>query len=105
MVFQTEKSMNDLGDKIDSADRSELDTKLAALKEALKGSDLEDIKTKQEDLKNKFYEVSAKVYQNVNPQAGTEAPGPDMGAGAGPDAGASGNDGNDGYVDADFKEV
>lgn len=105
MVFQTEKSMNDLGDKIDSADRSELDTKLAALKEALKGSDLEDIKTKQEDLKNKFYEVSAKVYQNVNPQAGTEAPGPDMGTGAGPDAGASGNDGNDGYVDADFKEV
>lgn len=105
MIFQTEKSMNDLGDKIDSADRSELDTKLAALKEALKGSDLEDIKTKQEDLKNKFYEVSAKVYQNVNPQAGTEAPGPDMGTGAGPDAGASGNDGNDGYVDADFKEV
>lgn len=105
MVFQTEKSMNDLGDKIDSADRSELDTKLAALKEALKGSDLEDIKTKQEDLKNKFYEVSAKVYQNVNPQAGTEAPGPDMGAGAGPDAGSAGNDGSDGYVDADFKEV
>ena len=99
MIFQTEKTLNELDGKIDAADKSELETKLNALKEAVKGSNIDDIKAKQEDLQKKFYDVSAKLYQNVNPQAGQ--PGPDMGA----QNNNNGNQNNDGFVDADFKEV
>ncbi len=102
MIFQTEKTLADLEGKIDAADKGELETKLSALKEAVKGSNLEDIKAKQEDLQKKFYDVSAKLYQNANPQAGQ--PGPDMGAAQG-GAANDGNQNNDGFVDADFKEV
>jgi molecular chaperone DnaK len=101
MIFQTEKTLKDLDGKIDAADKGELETKLNALKEAVKGANLEDIKAKQEDLQKKFYDVSAKLYQNVNPQAGQ--PGPDMGAAN--NDGANGGQNNDGFVDADFKEV
>ena len=73
-------------------------TKLNALKEAVKGSNLDDIKAKQEDLQKKFYDVSAKLYQNVNPQAGQ--PGADAGAQPNND-----DQNKDGFVDADFKEV
>ncbi len=68
MVYQSEKTITDLGDKLSAEDKSELETKVAALKEALKGAGLEDIKAKQEDLQKKFYEVSAKVYQDAAPQ-------------------------------------
>ena len=89
-----------LDGKIDAADKSELETKLNALKEAVKGSNLDDIKAKQEDLQKKFYDVSAKLYQNVNPQGGQ--PGPDMNQNNG---GNDNGQNNDGFVDADFKEV
>ena len=100
MIFQTEKTLKDLDGKIDAADKSELETKLNALKEAVKGSNLDDIKAKQEDLQKKFYDVSAKLYQNVNPQGGQ--PGPDMNQNNG---GNDNGQNNDGFGDADFKEV
>ena len=100
MIFQTEKTLKDLDGKIDAADKSELETKLNALKEAVKSSNLDDIKAKQEDLQKKFYDVSAKLYQNVNPQGGQ--PGPDMNQNNG---GNDNGQNNDGFVDADFKEV
>ena len=100
MIFQTEKTLKDLDGKIDAADKSELETKLNALKEAVRGSNLDDIKAKQEDLQKKFYDVSAKLYQNVNPQGGQ--PGPDMNQNNG---GNDNGQNNDGFVDADFKEV
>ncbi len=100
MIFQTEKTLKELDGKIDAADKGELETKLNALKEAVKGSNLDDIKAKQEDLQKKFYDVSAKLYQNVNPQAGQ--PGADADAGAQPN---NDDQNKDGFVDADFKEV
>ena len=100
MIFQTEKTLKDLDGKIDAADKSELETKLNALKEVVKSSNLDDIKAKQEDLQKKFYDVSAKLYQNVNPQGGQ--PGPDMNQNNG---GNDNGQNNDGFVDADFKEV
>ena len=100
MIFQTEKTLKDLDGKIDAADKSELETKLNALKEAVKSSNLDDIKAKQEDLQKKFYDASAKLYQNVNPQGGQ--PGPDMNQNNG---GNDNGQNNDGFVDADFKEV
>ncbi|MBP1582055.1 MAG: molecular chaperone DnaK [Oscillospiraceae bacterium] len=97
MVFQSEKTISELGDKLEAADKAELETKIAALKEALKGDNLDDIKAKQEDLTKKFYDVSAKVYQQANPQ-GAPNMDPNMGA---QQQNANGAD----YVDADFTEV
>ncbi len=96
MVYQSEKTITDLGDKLEAADKSELETKIAALKEALKGDNLDDIKAKQEDLQKKFYEVSSKVYQQAAPQDGAPGAAP----GADP-AGANG----DPVVDAEYREV
>ena len=73
-VYQSEKAIEELGDKIDAADKSDLQAKIDALKEALKGENLDDIKAKQEELTKKFYDVSAKVYQAAAPQDGAQNP-------------------------------
>ena len=97
MVYQSEKTITDMGDKISAEDKTSLQTKVDALKEALKGTDNADIKTKQEDLQKTFYEVSAKLYEQAAPQGENATEG---GAGA---EGAPGND--DGFVDAEYTEV
>jgi len=97
MVYQSEKTITDLGDKLDATDKGELENKINALKEALKGSNVDDIKTKQEDLQKKFYEVSSKVYGAAGAQGAPQGE-PQSGAQSGPA-------GDDGYVDADYKEV
>ncbi len=63
MVYQTEKLLSEDGDKFSADDKAALETKLGALKEALKGTNNDAIKSAQEDLTNKFYEVSQKLYQ------------------------------------------
>ncbi|MCI5801042.1 MAG: molecular chaperone DnaK [Oscillospiraceae bacterium] len=98
IVYQSEKTIADLGDKIDSADKSDLEAKINALKEALKGTDADAIKAKQEDLQKKFYEVSSKVYQQNAPQGD-----PNMGGAGQQQAGPT--PGQDGYVDADYKDA
>ncbi len=97
MVYQTETLISENGDKFSADDKSALETKTAALKEALKGDNLDAIKTAQEDLQNKFYEVSQKMYQAAQ-AAGAD---PAQGA-AGADAG---NAGGADYTDADYTEV
>ena len=97
MVYQCEKILADEGDKFSEADKTELQTKIDALKEALKGEDIEAIKAKQEELTQQFYKVSEELYKAAQAQAqanGGQAPGAD---GAAP--------GGDGYYDADFKDV
>ena len=63
MVYQCEKTIEEMGDKLDAADKADLEAKMNDLKEALKGEDIEAIKAKQEDLTKAFYAVSEKVYQ------------------------------------------
>ena len=104
MVYQTEKTIEELKDKIDANDKSTLDAALNKLKEALKGTNSDAIKTATEELSKAFYPITEKLYQQTNPQGGPQAgPGPDMGgaAGAGPQAGPA----DDGVVDADYKVV
>ncbi|HJB22412.1 MAG TPA: Hsp70 family protein, partial [Candidatus Fournierella merdavium] len=98
MVFQTEKTLNELGDKVDAAKKAEVESKLSELKEALKGTDIEAIKAKQEEVQKAFYAISEELYKNAQGSAG---------AAAGPETGAAGQGGksDDGVVDADFKEV
>ena len=76
MIYQCEKSINDLGDKIDEADKTELNEKIDALKEVLKGEDIEAIKQKQEELTKKFYEISEKAYKNAPPEGAPEGAAP-----------------------------
>ena len=99
MVYQTEKTIEEMGDKLDPADKSDIEGKLAALKTALSGSDTGMIKTATEQLQQAFYKVSEKLYQQAAPQG-------DPNAGAGFNAGgeAGGSDGQT-YYDADYTEV
>ncbi|MGL5972863.1 MAG: molecular chaperone DnaK [Oscillospiraceae bacterium] len=89
MVYQTEKALVDLADKLSEDEKTEITALIDALKEALKGTDNEDIKKKQEELQTKFYEVSSKIYQEAAQQQ--------------QEAGDVSQD--EGIIDADFEEV
>ncbi len=92
LVYQCEKTLGELGDKVDAADKSAVEAEINKVKEALKGSDITAIKTASEELQKKFYDISAKLYQQANPQG---QPGAGQGQ-AGP--------GGDNVYDADFTE-
>ena len=98
MVYQTEKTMEDLKDKLEAGDKATLEAALNKLKEALKGSDTATIKAATEELSQAFYPITEKLYQQAAPQGGQ--PGPDMGG-----AGFSGGPADDGVVDADYTVV
>jgi len=70
VVYQSEKTITDLGDKISDDDKKAVREKADLLKEALKGTDLEKIKAEQEELSKKVYEISSKLYQQQGPQDG-----------------------------------
>ena len=106
MVFQTEKALEEVGDKIDANDKAEVEADLNALKEAINrapvdqmtDAQVEDIKSGKEKLMNSAQKLFAKVYEQAQ-QAGAAGAGPDMGGAAG------GSRPDDDVVDADFKEV
>lgn len=94
LVYNTEKTLKDLGDKIDAADKEKIEAELEQTKKALQSDNLEDIKAATEKLTQVSYEVFGKVYQQ---QGADAAPGGDpQGSGAGP-----GDDDN--VVDADYE--
>ena len=68
MIFQTEKAIKDLGDKVEESDKKDAEDKISALKEAMEKSDIEDIKKKKEELQEVTYKLAAKVYEQVNAQ-------------------------------------
>ena len=100
MVYQTEKTLGEMGDKLDPTDKSEVEAKLASLKSALTGTDTAAIKAATEELTQAFYKVSEKLYQQAGAQ-GAQGP---QGAGYDPNAGAQGGAGQD-YYDADYTVV
>ena len=95
MVYQAEKALTDMGDKFPAGEKQELEAKVAALKETLKGEDLGAIKVKMEEAQKALYDATAKVYQAE--QAAAQA---QQGAGA-PGAAPDG----DTVVDADYRDV
>ncbi|WP_293008361.1 MULTISPECIES: molecular chaperone DnaK [unclassified Oscillibacter] len=94
MVYQSEKTLNEMGDKIPADDKAKVQSGIDKLKEVLKGTDSAAIKAATEELTQAFYAVSEKLYQQAGPQQGEQP-------GAGPDAG--GQQGQ--YYDADYKVV
>ena len=93
LIYATEKSIKDLGDKIDGAEKQKVEDAIAALKQALQGDNVEDIKAKTEELKQSSYKIAEELYKQqgaAGAQPGAEgAAGADAGAGAeGAEAGA-----------------
>ncbi len=68
MIYQTEKTIGELGDKVTEEEKAKIETAKEALKEALKGEDIEAIKAKQEDLQKEIFAISEKIYKAANPQ-------------------------------------
>ena len=107
MVYQTERTLEELGDKVDAAEKAEVESKLNELKETLKGSDTAAIKAATEALTQVFYKLSEKMYQQANPQGQPGAnPGCDPNC-QGDCGNGSGNSGDNGqqYYDADYTVV
>ena len=109
LVYETEKTMKELGDKIAEGDKSRINAEVENVKSALNGSDSEAIKAATEKLTEVSYEVFGKIYQQQAQQNGGAA-GFDPNAGAagsgnngGNKSGSNGND--DGVVDADYEVV
>ncbi len=96
MVYQAEKTLGEMGDKIPESDKAPVQAAIDKLKETLKGEDTAAIKADTEALQQAFYAVSEKLYQQAGPQAG----GPDMGGTA-----PGGDQGGQQYYDADYKVV
>ncbi|MBE5839791.1 MAG: molecular chaperone DnaK [Butyrivibrio sp.] len=111
-VFQTEKALQDVGDKIDAAQKQTVEDDIKALKETLEqtkdkelsDSEIDSLKSQKEKLMNDAQALFAKMYESAQGAAG--AAGPDMGAGAGPDMGSANTSSNDdNVVDGDYREV
>ncbi len=102
MVYQTEKTLEELGDKIDAAEKGEVESKLQSLKDALTGTDTQAIKNATEELTQVFYKLSEKLYQQANPQGGAQGFDPSNFQG-GPQPG--GDDNGQQYYDADYTVV
>ena len=92
MVYQTEKTLGELGDKISADEKASIQTAVDKLKELNKGNDIAAIKAAIEEVQQAFYKVSEKLYQQANPQGGC-------------DPNCGGNCGSDGVVDADYETV
>ena len=93
VVYQTEKTLNELGDKISAEEKASIQSAVDNLKEVNKGTDIQAIKDATDAVQKAFYAVSEKLYQNAAPQDGQ---------GCDPNCGGCGNDG---VVDADYEVV
>ena len=101
MVYQSEKTLGEVGDKIPADEKAKVQSGIDKLKEVLKGDDTDAIKSATEELTQMFYQMSEKLYQQANPQGGAQA-GPDMG---GQNGGAQTGPNGQQYYDADYKVV
>ncbi len=101
LVFQTEKTLGELGDKVTADEKAAVEGKLNELKEAIKSGNVDEIKAKQDEVQKAFYPIAEKMYKEAGAQQAQQGQQPQQdqyNAGQ-----QSAND--DGVVDADFKEV
>jgi molecular chaperone DnaK len=94
-LYQTEKTLKDLGDKVSAEDKAPVEEKLEVLRNVKDGEDIEAIKAAMEDLTQAFYAISSKMYEQAAPDMGDMGDAGDMGGNAAPE--------DDNVVDADFK--
>ena len=99
MVFQTKKTLADFGDKVSASDKSDCEAKISALEEALKGTDIEAIKSKEKELESSIQAIATKVYQQAAQQQNN------AGAAGGANGSTGSNGGDDTVVDAEFTDA
>ncbi len=102
LIYTNEKSLNDLGDKVDDETRSKIETASTTLKKAMEGDDIKEIQRLSEELTQASHKVAEAMYKQAS-EAGAAGQGPDAGSDAGGGQSAGGAD--DDVVDADFEEV
>jgi len=108
-VFQTEKALEEVGDKLSDSDKAAVQSDLDAVKAVLErtrdqemsDSDLDELKAAKEKLTNSAQTLFTKMYENMQAQGA----GPDMGSAAGPDMSGASSSANDDVIDGDFREV
>ena len=93
LCYAAEKLLKDAEDKLESADKDSLSSKINSLREKLKGSNLDEIKAEKENLQKSMYELSTKLYQQAAPQGAPQQGAPEN------------NQGNENVYNADYKEV
>jgi len=103
LIYNTEKSIKELGDKVDDATKSEVESGVSALKTAMEGEDAAEIQRLSEELTQKSHKLAEAMYKQASAE-GAEQPGPDAGPGDEDQPGGSPG-GDDDVVDADFEEV
>ncbi|WP_294515344.1 molecular chaperone DnaK [uncultured Bilophila sp.] len=104
LIYGTEKSIKDLGDKLDAALKSDIESKIEALKKLMEGEDVEAIKKSTEELAQASHKLAEQLYSQAQGQAGADgAAGAQPGAGAAGGA-AGGKKADDDVIDADFTE-
>ena len=105
LIYQTEKTIKEMNDKLDPADKATLENELESFKKVREGNNVDEIKSAMETLTQKSYEIFGKVYQQQNPQGGAQG-GPDGGAGFNGGAGFGGQGGvnDDGTVESNFTD-
>ena len=101
LVYQAEKQMGELGDKVEADAKAKVEEKRTKLQEAINAEDYDAMKTLLEELQQELYTVGASVYQQEGAAAGGAAPGGDAGAGAA----SGGGDAADDVIDAEFTET
>ncbi len=95
MIYQTEKTVTEFGDKLSDEEKGKIEAAKEALKEALKGEDIEAIKAKQEELQKEIYAISEKIYKAAAEAQGAQNADPNAAAG----------DAQDNVYEADFTDV
>ncbi len=103
LLFQCEKALGDFGDKVSADEKAAIEAKCAALKAAVEADNFDEIKAQKDDLQKAFYDLSAKLYQQANPNGAQGGIDPSQFADMAGGQADGGND--DGVVDADFTEV
>ena len=105
LAYQSEKQLAEIGDKISGDQKAEIEAKIAAVREALKGNDTDAIKDAYTELQNKFQSVSEELYKNASASAGAAPGGGPEASAEGGAAGTNAKRNDEGVVDADFEVV
>ena len=103
MIFQSEKTLEELGDKVSEDEKADVKAAIEKLKSTVSGGNTEDIKADTEALEKAFYKLSEKLYAQANPQGDPNMGGgfdPNMGGGYDPNMGGNGGT----YYDASYED-
>jgi molecular chaperone DnaK len=100
MVYQTEKALRELGDKVPASERSDIESKVSALKQTMQGENLAEIKRQTEELQNAFYALSQQMYAQGQPGATSQGFG-----GTPPQSNGHGPEDEGEVVEGEFREA